>query len=203
MLIRGCAHSELCPFGIVSIRDRVHSGRCPFGKVSIRESVHSGRCPIGIVSIRICVHSGSVRDCVPFGIVYRIRRAHVSAWNSRCTEERKTGIAPIKDTQNRSVPAFPHTNFVLKGRAGKNLLVDMATRWGGSYLLLVRLLELKCVVQNLGSQKSNLSEKEWVKSSEMVEIRKCPHIVTVALQKCDLTPSECLLYWKQVAFKLD
>ena len=37
----------------------------------------------------------------------------------------------------------------------------------------------------------------------MVEILKCPHNATVALQKRDLTLGECLLHWKQVASKLD
>ena len=59
------AHSGLCPFGIVSIRDCVHSGLCPFGIVSIRDGVHSGLCPFGMVSIRDCVHS----EWCSFGIV--------------------------------------------------------------------------------------------------------------------------------------
>ena len=79
----------------------------------------------------------------------------------------------------------------------------MTTRWESTYLRLERLLELKRVVQALGSQKSYLLKKEWVELSEMVEILKCLHIATVALQKRDLIPGECLLHWKQVVFKLD
>ena len=97
----------------------------------------------------------------------------------------------------------PHTDIVLKRRAGKGMLIDMATRWGSTYLMLERLLELKCVVQDLGSQESHLSEKEWMELKEMVEILKCPHTATVALQKQDLTPGQCLLHWKQVVFKLE
>ena len=37
----------------------------------------------------------------------------------------------------------------------------------------------------------------------MVEILKCLHTATVALQKRDLILSECLLHWKQVVFELD
>ena len=40
-----------------------------------------------------------------------------------------------------------------------------------------------------------------VELNEMVEILKRPYTATVALQKRDLTPDECLLHWKQVAFK--
>lgn len=97
----------------------------------------------------------------------------------------------------------PHTDIVLKRRAGKGMLIDMATRWGSTYLMLERLLELKCVVQDLGSQESHLSEKEWMEISEMVETLKCPHAATIALQKRDLTPGECLLHWKQVVFELE
>ena len=74
-------------------------------------------------------------------------RAHVSAWNTRCTEERKTGKVPIKDTQNHSVPMFPFADIVLKGGAGKSMLIDMATQWESTFLMLERLLELTSVVK--------------------------------------------------------
>ena len=79
-------------------------------------------------------------------------RAHVSARNTRSTEKKKTGRVPIKDMQNRSVPTFPSHRHCLKRRAGKNMLIDMATRWRSICMILKRLLELKCVVQDLGSQ---------------------------------------------------
>ena len=57
--IRECAHSGLCPFGIVFIWECVHSGLC-----------HSGLCPFRIVSIRDCVHLGLCHlGLCPFGIV--------------------------------------------------------------------------------------------------------------------------------------
>ena len=51
------------------------------------------------------------------------------------------------------------------------------------------------------TEKSYLSEKEWAELSEMVEILICPNIATVALQRRNLTPGECLLQRKQVVFK--
>ena len=79
----------------------------------------------------------------------------------------------------------------------------MATRCGSTYLMLERLLELNCVVLDLGSQEFYLSVKEWVKFIEMVEILKCAHTAIGALQKRDLTSGESLLYLKQVLFKLE
>ena len=79
------------------------------------------------------------------------------------------------------------TDIVVKRRAGKSMLIDMATRLRSTYLVLERLLKLKCVVQDLDL-------RNLVELREMVEILKCPHIATLTLQKRDLTPGECLLY---------
>ena len=43
-----------------------------------------------------------------------MRRAHVSARNMRCSEERKTEKVPVKDTQNCSVPTFPSYRHCLE-----------------------------------------------------------------------------------------
>ena len=49
------------------------------------------------------------------------------------------------------------------------MLIDMAMRWESTYLMLERLLELKSVVQDLESQESCFSAKEWVQLSKMVK----------------------------------
>ena len=37
----------------------------------------------------------------------------------------------------------------------------------------------------------------------MVKVLQIPHAATIYFQKQDLTPEECLLYWREVMFKLE
>ena len=97
----------------------------------------------------------------------------------------------------------PHTDGILKRRAGKGMLIDMPTRWGSTFLMLQRLLDLKSFIQDLGSQDSYLTESEWSEVKMMVDVLQIPHAATISLQKQDLTPGECLLQWREVMFKLN
>ena len=97
----------------------------------------------------------------------------------------------------------PHTDGILKRRAGKGMLIDMPTRWGSTFLMLQRLLDLKSFIQDLGSQDSYLTESEWSEVKMMVDVLQIPHAAIISLQKQDLTPGECLLQWREVMFKLN
>jgi len=97
----------------------------------------------------------------------------------------------------------PHTDAILKHRENKGMLIDMPTRWGSTFLMLQRLADLKCFVQDLGSQESYLTESEWVEVKMMVKVLQIPHAATIYFQKQDLTLEECLLHWKEVMFKLE
>ena len=97
----------------------------------------------------------------------------------------------------------PHTDGILKRRANKGMLIDMPTRWGSTFLMLQRLADLKCFVQDLGSHESYLTESEWTEVKMMVEVLQIPHAATIYFQKQDLTPGECLLHWREVVFKLE
>ena len=48
----------------------------------------------------------------------------------------------------------PHTDGIVKRRANKEMLIDMPTRWGSTFLMLQRLADLKRFVQDLGSHES-------------------------------------------------
>ena len=54
----------------------------------------------------------------------------------------------------------PHTDGILKRCANKGMLIDMPTYWGSTFLMLQRIADLKCVVQDLGSHESYLTESE-------------------------------------------
>ena len=68
---------------------------------------------------------------------------------------------------------------------------------------MLQQLDLKCFVQNLGSQDSYLAKSEWDEVKMMVEVQQMPHAATIYFQKQDLTLGECLCHWRKVMFKLE
>lgn len=96
----------------------------------------------------------------------------------------------------------PHTDSILKRRAGKGVVIDVVTRWGSTFLMLKRLLELKVFIQDLGSREVHLTDQEWAKLEDMVHLLEIPYKATIGLQKEKLTPGECFLKWKEVTFNL-
>ena len=97
----------------------------------------------------------------------------------------------------------PHTDGILKRRGNKGMLIDMPTRWGSTFLMLQRLADLKCFVQDVGLHESYLIESEWAEVKMMVDVLQIPHAATIYFQKQDLTPGKCLLHWREVMFKLE
>ena len=69
--------------------------------------------------------------------------------------------------------------------------------------MFLRLADLKCFVQDLGSHESYLAESEWAEAKMMVEVLQIPRAAAIYFQKQDLTPGECLLHWREVMFKLE
>ena len=65
---------------------------------------------------------------------------------------------------------LPHTDRIPKVRANKGMLIDMPTHWWSTFLMLQRLADLKCFVQDLGSHKSYLTESEWAEVKMVVEV---------------------------------
>ena len=63
------------------------------------------------------------------------------------------------------------------------MLIDMPTRWGSTFLVLQRLADLKCFVQDLGSHESYLTESEWAEVKMMVEVLQIPHAAAIYFQK--------------------
>ena len=88
----------------------------------------------------------------------------------------------------------PHTDGILKRRANKRMLIDMLTRWGSTFLMLQRLVDLKCFVQDLGSHESYLTESEWAEVKMMIEVLQISHAATIYFQKQDsLRENACFI----------
>ena len=89
---------------------------------------------------------------------------------------------------------LPHTDGILKRRANKGMLIDMPTRWGSTFLMLQRLADLKCFVQDLGSHESYLTKSKWAEVKMIVEVLQIPHAATIFFKnKISLRKNACFI----------
>ena len=73
----------------------------------------------------------------------------------------------------------PHTDAVLKRKAGVGMLIDMATRWGSIPRMVKRLIRLKPFVQDLGMRDVHLSEFEWGEVQRLSDLLDIPQKTTI------------------------
>lgn len=81
-------------------------------------------------------------------------------------------------------------NEKLKRIAQKCAILDNETRWGSTYLMLLRLLELKPFLKEAvenGNERVRLSEAEWQKVADLEAVLKTAFVTTKKLQLEDLT----------------
>ncbi len=97
----------------------------------------------------------------------------------------------------------PHTDAILQRRAGKGMTIDNVTRWGSTYLMIRRLVELKDVVQDLGYKEVHLTEFEWSKVERLASLLQLPYEATLRLQSASLCPGEFIKAWRGVIFQLE
>ncbi|XP_073510784.1 uncharacterized protein [Phyllobates terribilis] len=96
----------------------------------------------------------------------------------------------------------PKIDSILKRRAGKGAIVDQATRWGSTYLMIERLLELKPFLIDMANPQVTLNEGQWTQVAELKELLNHPFTVTKKLQAEDLTPGIFIREWKNLLFCL-
>ncbi|XP_073409851.1 uncharacterized protein [Dendrobates tinctorius] len=89
----------------------------------------------------------------------------------------------------------PKIDSILKRRAGKGAIVDQATRWGSTYLMIERLLELKPFL-------TDMANPQWTQVAELKELLNHPFTVTKKLQAEDLTPGIFIREGKNLLFCL-
>ncbi|KAM5158321.1 LOW QUALITY PROTEIN: uncharacterized protein ACMZJ9_009610 [Mantella aurantiaca] len=97
----------------------------------------------------------------------------------------------------------PKTDAILKRRAGKGAILDPTTRWGSTYLMVKRLLELKDFIEEMDNENLALTESQWTQTKELENLLSHPFNVTKRLQCDDLTPGKFLLEWKSLLYRLN
>ena len=134
-------------------------------------------------------HMKCAEHTLQLGICDMLKKGQVEKFQQNC--------------KNLLNPHVYQTPGILKRCANKGMLIDRLTHWGSTFLVLQRLADLKCFVQDLGSHESYLAKSEWTEVKMMVEVLQISPAATIYFQKQDLTAGECLLHWREIMFKLE
>ena len=91
----------------------------------------------------------------------------------------------------------PNILSLLEKRGKKRPVLDMATRWGSTYLMIKRFLELRNSIEELGvvSPELHLSSTTWSSLEELLSVLEVPYAVTLKLQAENLTSGVFMKEW--------
>ena len=94
----------------------------------------------------------------------------------------------------------PKLHAILQRRAGKGAIIDQATRWGSTFLMIERVLELKPFLVEMAVP--DLTDEEWEGVHQLASVLKRPFLATKVLQSDNLTPGAFLKEWKALIYHL-
>ena len=95
----------------------------------------------------------------------------------------------------------PKIDAILMRKANKGAILYQATRWGSTYLMLERLLELKPALIDIVHPDVSLSDTPWNEVKQLEGLLRHPFLSTKQLQAGDLTPGTFFKEWKKFIFK--
>ncbi|XP_076816197.1 uncharacterized protein LOC143462062 [Clavelina lepadiformis] len=119
--------------------------------------------------------------------------------NNKCFGLKVRHVASLISKIRQVVTAArtPKIDAILKRKTNKGAINDQATRWGSTYLMLERLLELKPVLVDIVS----LFDGQWNEVKQLEELLRHPFVTTKKLQASDLTPGSFFKEWKKLLFQ--
>ena len=91
----------------------------------------------------------------------------------------------------------PNVISLLEKREKKRPVLDTCTRWGSTYLMIKRLLELRNSIKKLGvlSPEFHLSTATWSSLNELLSVLEGPYAVALKLQAEDLISEVFMKEW--------
>ena len=95
----------------------------------------------------------------------------------------------------------PKTDGILRRKTNKGAILDQATKWGSTYTMLERLLELKPALLDIAHPDASMSEAQWNHVKDLEALLRHPFLTTKKLQAADLTPGAFFKEWKKLLFK--
>lgn len=91
----------------------------------------------------------------------------------------------------------PNMVSSLKKKGALLPIIDVETRWGSSYKMLRRILELKNYIEDYAAAAPELhiGEDMWTKVQKLADVLELPYAVTVRLQSSSLTAGTFMKEW--------
>jgi len=114
------------------------------------------------------------------------------------TNSRAGGIlAKVRDVAKEA--RTPKLNEIMKKRAKKVAILDVETRWGSSFMMLDRTVELRPIIDEYADCGRNnelkLSEYQWKEASQLRDLLRKGFEVTKKLQYSTCTPGYFYRKW--------
>ena len=81
---------------------------------------------------------------------------------------------------------------ILKIRVKIGVVIGQSTRWGSTYLMIERILQLKSILSDMANPDLTMSDAHWEQVKNLKEILSYPFLVTKKLQCSNLTPGSLL-----------
>jgi hypothetical protein len=151
--------------------DEDHAEELP--EVADELQIHHMRC--GAHTLQLAIRDG-LKQKHAANLIGKIRQATVTARN-------------------------PKLDAIVKRRSGKGAILDQVTRWGSTYMMIQRILELKDVLIDIPDV--SMTDAQWRQTEELEKLLRVPFLATKNMQKANLTPGEFLKEWRNVIFQLD
>ena len=96
---------------------------------------------------------------------------------------------------------LPKIDAIFRRKTNKGAILDQATRWGSTYLMLERLLELKPALIDIVHPDVSLSDAQGNEVKQLEGLLRHPFLTTKKLQAANLTPGSFFKEWKKLIFK--
>jgi hypothetical protein len=128
------------------------------------------RCAAHTLQVAVC---DGIKNSRAAGIIGRIRNIVKEARNSKLSE-------------------------IIKKRTKKVVLLDMDTRWGSTFMMLERLIELRPTIEEMadcGNQLLFMSPQQWEQAIELRDLLRKAYDMTKKLQFADCTPGYFYRKW--------
>ena len=90
----------------------------------------------------------------------------------------------------------------MKRKLKKGAVIDQATRWGNTYLIIQRLLELKDALLDLAHPDLTQTDYQWNVVKQLKELLQHTFLTSKQMQSAHLTPGSFYKEWKTQIFKL-
>ena len=117
-------------------------------------------------------------------------------------QEKQTNNLLLKARKAVTSSRAPKLDSILKRSAKKGAIIDQVTRWGSTYCMIHRLIELKPFLVDMTNPDVNLTQQQWEQLENLENLLMFSYEVTKILQEEDLTLGKFFNYWKKLEYHI-